>query len=169
VSPASEAPARPFGFGAGLGLCLMLGALVLGCCRAAPGGARQPLPGPGKEGLPWIAVEQTGGFAGFRNALALQTDGSWLARDRVRNQQRSGRFSTGEVDSLRALLEALPPDVWGSYPSKVPDDFNYAVTVRRGLLVLRLDGGGTALPRSWEQPLRILDRPFAELRMRGPN
>jgi hypothetical protein len=153
---------------------IFLGLLAAaGCAHGHKGGAAragQPgsAPPAAEAGRPWVLLEQTGGLAGFHNALEVRADGSWTARDLKRRLERSGRFSEAAADSLRALFDSMPAAAWGEFAARAVDDFHYHVSVRHGLTTLTMRGEGSALPEIWGDALRILERPWGELRLLGP-
>ncbi|AVZ75265.1 hypothetical protein SLUN_26785 [Streptomyces lunaelactis] len=78
---------------------------------------------------PLVELTVTGGFAGVRNRLLVQDDGTYSTSSRT-GAVRTGRMSRAELTELRRALEKadfahLPREATGS---PVADGFSYRLT-----------------------------------------
>ncbi|NUK58405.1 protealysin inhibitor emfourin [Streptomyces lunaelactis] len=109
-------------------------ALTAGCAGGDAGPAARPAPAPSASAnpapvQPLVELTVTGGFAGVRNRLLVQDDGTYSTSSRT-GAVRTGRMSRAELTELRRALEKadfahLPREATGS---PVADGFSYRLT-----------------------------------------
>jgi hypothetical protein len=102
---------------------------LAGCARGTPAAA--PVAAPSFEGVQ-LTLVRTGGFAGVRDAIAIDAGGGWRVTDKA-GRGRAGRLRAEQQDALRRLAAdpGLAAEATRSpQPYHCSDAYGYALTVR---------------------------------------